>query len=113
MSDIVVQRGFRGADVGVSCVHACDVFAVVTTVAGGVVNGNSGTFADATGSNAGFNRPTGVAVDSSGNIYCADLANHRIRKVTPGGGTGRIQVFNKNNGAVSGCIGRIDVYDWF
>jgi hypothetical protein len=27
-------------------------------------------------------QPTGVAVDSAGNLYIADLSNHRIRKVT-------------------------------
>ncbi|MEU6273045.1 NHL repeat-containing protein [Streptomyces populi] len=29
--------------------------------------------------------PRGVAVDREGNLYIADLSNHRIRKVTPGG----------------------------
>jgi trimeric autotransporter adhesin len=31
---------------------------------------------------AGFNNPTGVALDSSGNLYIADQGNSRIRKVT-------------------------------
>ncbi|VDB01174.1 hypothetical protein S1OALGB6SA_2275, partial [Olavius algarvensis spirochete endosymbiont] len=29
--------------------------------------------------------PSGVIVDSSGNIYVADFSNHRIRKITPAG----------------------------
>ncbi len=41
--------------------------------------------ADGIGSAARFNRPYSVAVDSAGNVYVADLANHTIRKVTPGG----------------------------
>lgn len=49
--------------------------------------GHVGTagYADGTGINALFKGPSGVAVDSSGNIYVADTGNHVIRKVTPGG----------------------------
>ena len=39
--------------------------------------------APATGSN--LNGPSGVAVDSVGNVYIADAANHVIEKVTPSG----------------------------
>jgi sugar lactone lactonase YvrE len=55
---------------------------VVTTLAG--LPGNSGS-ADGTGSDARFDYPRGVAVDSAGNVYVADYGNHTIRKVTPGG----------------------------
>ena len=53
----------------------------VTTLAG---NGTSG-FLDGVGTYAQFNRPRGVAVDSSGNVYVADTNNHRIRLITPNG----------------------------
>jgi sugar lactone lactonase YvrE len=55
---------------------------VVTTLAGlaGYAGGANGTNSDAR-----FNYPTGVAVDSAGNIYVGDAANNRIRKITPVG----------------------------
>src|SRR5207247_2211627 len=55
---------------------------MVTTLAG--LAGSSGS-ADGTGSTARFNAPSGVAVDSSDNIYVADSNNSTIRKATPGG----------------------------
>ncbi len=59
---------------------------MVTTIAGGV-SGATGTYVVGSGSNAGFDRPWGVAVDASGNVFVADFGNHRIRKVAAGGGT--------------------------
>jgi sugar lactone lactonase YvrE len=40
---------------------------------------------DGTGNNARLLNPTGVAVDSAGNIYLADGGDHTVRKVTAGG----------------------------
>lgn len=34
-----------------------------------------------------FDTPRGMAVDSAGNIYVADCANHKIKKITPEGRT--------------------------
>ena len=48
--------------------------------------GNAADFGDGGPAiNASLNSPTGVAVDSAGNLYIADSASHRIRKVTPDG----------------------------
>jgi len=54
---------------------------VVTTLAGS----GSEAFADGTGAAASFSRPSGVAVDTSGNVYVTDSINHRIRKITSAG----------------------------
>jgi hypothetical protein len=58
----------------------------VKTLAGGL-SGTQGAYADGTGQQAGFDRPFGVAVDSSGNVFVAERFAHRIRKVTANGGT--------------------------
>jgi uncharacterized delta-60 repeat protein len=55
---------------------------VVTTLAGSA--GQSGS-TDGTGSAARFFNPTGVAVDSSGNVYVADQNNQTIRKISSAG----------------------------
>ena len=52
---------------------------VVTTLAGGSTSG----YVDATGSSAKFWNLSGVAVDSSGNVYVGDSSNNVIRKITP------------------------------
>jgi len=51
----------------------------VTTLAG---SGDMGS-TDGTGTAASFDNPTGVAVDSSGNVYVADASNCLIRKIQP------------------------------
>ena len=49
--------------------------------------GQSGThgYSDGTGAGAQFMGPTGVAVDSNGNVYVADRGANTIRKITPSG----------------------------
>ena len=56
---------------------ANDANKTVSTIAG---NGTAG-FADGAGTSAQFSSPRGVAVDSVGNLYVADSANNRIRKI--------------------------------
>jgi uncharacterized protein (TIGR03437 family) len=52
----------------------------ITTIAGGGVGGFSGDGGLST--SAQLNLPEGVAVDSAGNIYIADVQNNRIRVLT-------------------------------
>ncbi|HXJ60203.1 MAG TPA: hypothetical protein VNU68_26455 [Verrucomicrobiae bacterium] len=54
----------------------------VTTLAG--LAGSPGT-SDGVGSGARFRNPSGVVVDSSGNVFVTDMSNYSIRKVTPWG----------------------------
>jgi len=55
----------------------------ITTVAGNGAHKFAGDGQAATG--ASLNTPTGVALDLAGNLYIADIDNHRIRKISPGG----------------------------
>jgi hypothetical protein len=48
-------------------------------------DGSSGTPTPGPATSSALNLPSGVAVDSSGNVYVADAANAEILKVTPGG----------------------------
>ncbi len=97
----------------------------VTTLAGSA--GNSG-WANGTGSAARFSHPTGIDIDSSGNLYVADNFNHTIRKITPAGvvttlagqagfsgsadGTGSAARFYWPEGVSLDGLGNLYVADW-
>ena len=66
---------------------------MVTTLAGS----GSPAWIDGMGTVAAFNRPFGVVADASGNVLVAVEFNHRVRRVTPSGGTqtmAQLRLFN-------------------
>jgi len=70
------------SDVGDHVIRKLKTNGQVEVFAGSV--GNSG-FDSGKGNAARFNKPWGLAIDRSGNLYVADKLNNAIRKVTPDG----------------------------
>ena len=70
------------ADHNNSTIRKITAAGVVSTLAG-----TAGVFgsADGSGAAAQFSAPSGIAVDTAGNLYVADLSNSTIRKITAAG----------------------------
>ena len=69
---------------------------------GGKPLAGSGT-ADGTGTEARFNNPTGVAVDSFGNVYVVDRDNNRIQKIITSEGVVSTLVGTGTSGFANGA----------
>lgn len=67
------------ADTENNRIRKVDESGTIHTIAGSGTSGYSGGEGPAT--SAALHTPSGVAVDSSGNLYISDYHNHRIRKV--------------------------------
>jgi kumamolisin len=96
---------------------------VVTTLAGSSLAG----VLDGTGAHARFNYPSGIAVDTAGNVFVADTNNDAIRKITPDGvvttvlgqpgnqgsadGLGNVAQLNQPYGLVVDASGNIFIAD--
>ena len=71
------------ADASNNRVRKINTAGIITTIAG---NGGAGYGADGiAATSTDINDPTDAAVDDSGNVYIADLANARVRKVNTNG----------------------------
>ena len=78
--------------------------AIRTISSGGVVStmaGSPGSFGSGVGANARFYQPTGIAVDTNGNVFVADTLNHTIRQIAPGGAVSTIA-------GLAGAFGSVD-----
>ena len=71
----------------------------VTTVAGQA--GIAGS-ADGAASQAEFHYPSGVAVDTSGNLYVADTDNHTLREIVTAGAVGTMAGLAGSSGSADG-----------
>ncbi|MGH8022352.1 MAG: immunoglobulin domain-containing protein, partial [Limisphaerales bacterium] len=88
------------ADTGNNAIREIAATGAVTTLAGSA--GNYGSV-DATGTNALFDAPQGLAIDASGNLYVADYLNNAIRQITPAGVVKTIAGAPGNFGGVNGA----------
>lgn len=75
---------------------------VVTTFAGQL--GVAGSV-NATGTNAQFDAPSGLAFDAHGNLFVGDTGNNTIREITPGGAVSTIAGVPGSGGFSDGSAG--------
>jgi sugar lactone lactonase YvrE len=99
------QNRIYVADAGNNAVRRINVDGTVTTIAGTGTAGSTGDGGQAT--LARLSAPERLAFDTVGNLYIADSANNKIRKVTPAGiistvaGTGTAGFSGDNGQATS------------
>ncbi len=125
-ADIAADRAgnLYVADTANNTIRKITPAGVVTTLAGaaGVVG-----HADGAGAAASFFFPSGVATDSTDNVYVADEMNHTIREITPAGlvttiagivltaghadGVGAAATFNRPQGVATDSAGNVYVAD--
>ena len=110
------------ADYASNLIRKITTGGVVSTLAGSGSNG----LVDGTGIAANISRPSGVAVDASGNVFVTDSNNYAIRKITAAGvvttfagngepgilnGTGTSATFNNITGITIDAVGNLYVID--
>jgi hypothetical protein len=116
------NSGVVGVTVTCSAV-AAGVNSFITDFAGMLSVGSAG----GSGTAASFNNPSGIATDSSGNVFVADTGNNTIRMITPGGvvstlagtagsygsadATGPLASFKSPNAVATDAAGNVYVAD--
>jgi sugar lactone lactonase YvrE len=68
------------AEIAANQIRVVSASGVVSIFAGSSMSGNGNI--NGVSSTATFNAPSGVAVDSSGNVYVTDQLNNQIRKIS-------------------------------
>ena len=111
------------ADTNNHMIRKIDPSGHVTTFAGSGYSGSS----DGQGSTATFNKPTGLAIDSTGTIYVSEFGGNKIRKIDSSGnvstlagsgitgstdGQGSAATFNKPTGLAIDSTGNIFVSEF-
>jgi len=71
------------ADTANNRIRMVNAAGTISTIAGTGTAGSSGDNGPATA--AQLNRPQGIAIDSSNNLYVADTGNNEVREITPAG----------------------------
>jgi len=113
------------ADYGNSTIRKITPAGMVTTIAGQA--GESGEV-DGIGAAARFTTPYSLAIDSTGNLFVAEISSHTIRKITPEGvvstlagnaghagyadGTGTNATFSSPHGVTTDSAGNVYVADY-
>ena len=115
-TDIVIdaQNNLYIADRGNHRVRKVNPSGIITTIAGTGERGFDGDGGPAT--QAKLANPSGIHLDSAGNLYIADEQNRRVRKVDPSGiittvaGNGSFSSFNEGTPATETGISVKSVY---
>jgi len=81
VSDQRINRIMKIADGRVSTLAGANIINPCSNIAGSSENGNR----DGKALTALFGSPQGMAYDSKGNLYLADVANNAVRKLSPDG----------------------------
>lgn len=94
------------ADTGNHVIRKITPDGTVSTFAG--MPGKRG-YADGRSSEARFSSPSGLAVDSSNNLYVADYANNLIRRITTEGAVSTVAGIPGKEGFVNGSVAEATV----